>query len=507
MNRSIGSWKPFFLTMVLGVPVAYWLFSHPSAPPTAVYAQQVVDSQQARGGLVDPTGVASADQLSKVFRDVSKLLKPSVVSIKNVIEQSAIRTRSPRTLPIPKELEQFFGNPSDGFSDGADDFDAPKGRFANGLGSGVIVRNDGYILTNNHVVEGASILEIVLSDDRKFNARVIGTDRRTDLAILKIDATGLVPAKLGNSESMEVGDWVIAIGSPFGLAQTVTAGIVSATNRSDQGITPYDNFIQTDAAINPGNSGGPLLNLRGEVIGINTAIASSSGGYNGICFAVPSDIAKRVLDDLINNGRVTRGVIGIEPMTLNAEMARKLSLPDDTRGALVASVTKDFPAYNAGLKKGDVITAINGTTITSDSSMRRFVGETKPGTPVRVAYLRNGKRSEVAITVGEMDERALELASTNAVQAYGVTIGPASDETIQELGLKPGEAVEVARINRGSPLADEMAPGMAILSVNGKKTGSPIEFAEALQAASATGLTKIVIRDSEGDRTVRFRTR
>ena len=192
MNRSIGSWKPFFLTMVLGVPVAYWLFSHNAAPPTAAYAQQVVDSQQARGGLVNPTGVAGADQLSKVFRDVAKSLKPSVVSVKNVVEQSATRTR------------QFFGAPLDDLSENGDGFDAPKGRFENGLGSGVIVRSDGYILTNNHVVEGASILEVVLSDDRKFIAKVIGTDKRTDLAILKIDATGLVPAKLGSSESMKL---------------------------------------------------------------------------------------------------------------------------------------------------------------------------------------------------------------------------------------------------------------------------------------------------------------
>ncbi len=507
MNRSVESWKPFFLTMIFGVPVAYWLFSNPSAPPSSVYAQQIVESQTARGGLGNPTGVASADQLSKVFRDVSKSLKPSVVSIKNVGEQAVMRSRGSNSQRIPKELEQFFGIPLDGLGESGESFDSPKGRVENGLGSGVIVRNDGYILTNNHVVEGASLLEVVLSDERKFNAKVIGTDKRTDLAILKIEASGLVAAKLGSSESMEVGDWVIAIGSPFGLAQTVTAGIVSATNRSDQGITPYDNFIQTDAAINPGNSGGPLLNLRGEVIGINTAIASRSGGYNGICFAVPSDTAKRVLDDLINNGRVTRGVIGIEPVTLNAELARQLSLPEDTRGALVASVTKDFPAYKAGLKKGDVITAINGTAITSDSSMRRFVGETKPGTPVRVAYLRNGKRTEVSITVGELDERALAAASTQAVQAYGVTIGPASEETIQELDLKPGEAVEVARINRSSPLAGEMVPGMAIMSVNGKKTGSPIEFAEAMEAAAATGLAKIVVRDSEGDRTVKLRTR
>ena len=506
MNRSVGSWKPFVLTLVLGGPVAYWLFSNPTLPPSAVYAQQVVDAQQSRGGLANPAGVASADQLSKVFRDVSKSLRPSVVSIKNVVEQSTVRSRNSRNPRIPPEFEQFFGLPIDQL-EGADGADSPKGRVENGLGSGVIVRNDGYILTNNHVVEGASILEVVLSDDRKFNAKVIGTDKRTDLAILKIEATGLVAASLGSSANMEVGDWVIAIGSPFGLAQTVTAGIVSATNRSDQNITPYDSFIQTDAAINPGNSGGPLLNLRGEVIGINTAIASKSGGYNGICFAVPSDTAKRVLDDLIANGKVTRGVIGIEPVTLSPDLAKKLSLPDDTRGAFVASVTPDFPASKAGLKKGDVIVAINGTAITSDSSMRRFVGETKPGTPVKVAYLRNGKRSEVAVTVGELDERKLAAASTEAIQAYGVSIGPVSIDAADELDLKPGEGVEVLRVNRSSPLAGEIAPGMVITAVNGKKIGSLLEFAETMEAANASGMIKLEIRDSEGDRSIKLRTR
>jgi len=506
MNRSVGSWKPFVLTLVLGGPVAYWLFSNQTLPPSAVYAQQVVDAQQSRGALSEPAGVAQADQLSKVFRDVSKSLRPSVVSIKNVVEQSTARSRNSRNQRVPPEIEQFFGLPIDQL-EGGNDIDSPKSRVENGLGSGVIVRKDGYILTNNHVVKGATILEVVLSDDRKFVAKVIGTDERTDLAILKIEATGLVEAPLGSSASMEVGDWVIAIGSPFGLAQTVTAGIVSATNRSDQNITPYDSFIQTDAAINPGNSGGPLLNLRGEVIGINTAIASRSGGYNGICFAVPSDTAKRVLDDLIANGKVTRGVIGVEPLSLSPELAMKLSLPEDTRGAYVVAVTPDFPASKAGLKQGDVIVAINGTVITSDSSMRRFIGETKPGTAVKVAYLRNGKRSEVAVTVGELDEQKLAAASTEAIQAFGVAFGPMSSETAEELGLKLGEGIEVLKVERKSSLAGEIAPGMVITAVNGKKVGSLLEFAENVEAASARGMIKLDIRDSEGDRSIKIRTR
>ncbi len=509
MNRSLGTWKPLILTLVLGIPIGYWLFSNPPTPPAAVYAQQAVEAQQARGGLGSSNGIASADQLSKVFRDVSKSLKPSVVSIKNVVERSATKSRGSRSLGLPPELEQLFGKQFDGLNnnDGADGLDLPKGRVQNGLGSGVIVRNDGYILTNNHVVEGASILEVELSDDRKFDAKVIGTDYRTDLAVLKIEAKGLVAASLGNSGDMEVGDWVIAIGSPFGLSQSVTAGIVSATNRSDQGITMYDNFIQTDAAINPGNSGGPLLNLRGEVIGINTAIASRSGGYNGICFAVPSDTAKRVLDDLINKGRVTRGVIGIRPETLRSEMVEKLSLPPGTRGALVASVTKGLPAAKAGLKEGDVITAINGVAITSDSGMRRAIGETKPGTKVKVDYLRGGKRSEVTITVDELDEEALAAASMESVDVFGVTVGMVSDETRDELGLKPGEGVEVKKVNRNSPLAAIIPPGVVILSINSKKIGTPVEFAESMEVAGKTGMIKMIIRDGEADKSVQLRTR
>ena len=508
MNRTFNSWKPFIFMMVLGAPVGYWLLSNRSAPPSAVYAQQIADAQQARGGLGNPAGVASADQLSKVFRDVSKSLRPSVVSIKNVVERSATKSRGSRSRGLTPGFEQFFGGPFDGFNlDGDDGLELPKGRVENGLGSGIIVRNDGYILTNNHVVAGASILEVELSDERKFDAKVIGTDKGTDLALLKIEATGLVAATLGSSESMEVGDWVIAIGSPFGLTQTVTTGIVSAKNRTDQGITAYENFIQTDAAINPGNSGGPLLNLHGEVIGINTAIASRSGSYSGICFAVPSDTAKRVLDDLISKGKVSRGVIGIEMETLKPDVAEKLSLPSGTRGVLVNSVVKGMPAFNAGLKEGDIITAVNGTAITSNTGMFRLIGEIKPGTQIQVTFLRDRKQTEVKLTVGERDEQALAAASTKSLDVLGVTVGTVSEETMDELGLQPSEGVEVKGVNRRSPLAATIPAGVVILSVNGKKIGTPNDFAEAMQDASKTGLIRMIIRDSESDKSVQFRMR
>lgn len=505
MNRPLSPWKLLVLAVVFGAPIGYWLFSHQPVPPSAAYAQQLLDSQQARSTL-DRTNTAGAEQLSKVFRDVAKSLKPSVVSIKNVIERTVKNGRGGRNFRnLPPELEQFFGRQ---FGEMDIEGDSGIGRFQNGLGSGVIIRPDGYILTNNHVVEGANVLEVVLSDDRVFEAKVVGTDPRTDLAVLKIEAKGLVAAPLGRSSSMEVGDWVIAIGSPFGLAQTVTAGIISATSRTDQGITPYDEFLQTDAAINPGNSGGPLLNLQGEVIGINTAIASRGGGYNGVCFAVPSDTAQRVLSDLINKGRVTRGVIGLEPETLTARNAERLSLPRDQRGALVRSVTKGFPAERAGIRKDDVITAVNGQPIVSDSAMRRVIGETRPGSQVRISYLRDGKPAEVTVQVQELDEKALQASQNEGLgEAFGIRVGPVSREVQEDFGLASGEGVEVVQVERRSEFAQYIPAGVVILAVNGTKINSVESFLSAMKSAEQRGVFKLLIRDAEADKTVTFRTK
>ncbi|XZE46582.1 Do family serine endopeptidase [Pirellulaceae bacterium SH467] len=491
MQANPSFWKWLTLTAAVAGPVGYWFYSDAGRNSSAVYAQQVAEARSSRSDLANEASVASADQLSRVFRDVSKSVKPAVVSIKNLVN---VRQRTRGLTPA----EQFFG----GF--GGNDLGDQAGemrQIQNGLGSGVIIREDGYILTNNHVVKDATALEVYLSDDRKYEAKVIGTDERTDLAVLKIDAKGLVSAPLGDSATMEVGDWVIAIGSPFGLAQTVTAGIISATERTDQGITAYDNFIQTDAAINPGNSGGPLVSLRGEVIGINTAIASRGGGYNGVCFAVPSNLAKRVVGDIIATGQVSRGYVGIGPVTVTPELAQQLELPPSTRGVIVGRVDRKSPAEQAGLEPGDIITAVNGKPVTTDSSIIRLVGETKPGSTVSLTYVRNGKTVDTKVTIGEFDQRKQEQR-VQLLENYGIEVEEVSTQLRREYGLEANEGVEVMAVKRGGPFA-RLPAGIVIKSVNGQAVSSPDAFYKAVEEAFEAGSLRMVVRTEESEAIVR----
>jgi len=510
MNRPMSTWKLLALLGVIAGPVGYWMLSGSGVNPSQAYAQQAEQATQARAQL-DTNLIAPAEQLSKAFREVAKSVKPSVVSIKSLVERRAIAQRgSSRGIPqgLPPELERFFGpelmipepdaQPGIGGSDGLVQL---------GLGSGVIVRQDGYILTNNHVVENAAELEVYLSDDTKYVAKVVGTDPRTDLAVLKIDATGLIATPMGDSSKVEVGDWSIAIGSPFGLAQTVTAGIISATKRTDQGITPYDDFIQTDAAINPGNSGGPLLNLRGEIIGINTAIASRGGGYNGICFAVPSNTASRVLNDLITSGTVSRGFIGVRPSAMSPELAKQLGLPADLKGALVETVTKGMPADKAGIRAKDVIVEIDGAAIKSDSAMRRAIGETKPGTTVSIKIFRDGKTIEVPVTVAALDEKALAASDRQAeqnLQRLGFEVDSVPANIARKLQLEPGEGVIVTEINRRNRIPG-LKVGDVILSINGTAVNSPEDFLGAINEIRAGEGLSLVIRDEKSERMVTVR--
>jgi serine protease Do len=317
----------------------------------------------------------------------------------------------------------------------------------------------------------------------------------------------LVSTPIGDSSKAEVGDWVIAIGSPFGLAQTVTAGIVSATNRTDQGITAYDNFIQTDAAINPGNSGGPLLNLRGEIIGINTAIASRGGGYNGVCFAVPSNTASRVLSDLISSGRVSRGFVGIRPATVSSAIAEQLSLPSNQKGALVEQVTRGMPADKAGVRVGDVIIDIDGTPITSDSGMRRAIGETKPGTTVKMGLLRGGKNIVLPVTVEALDENALaasEQQAKQSMQKLGVAVDSVPREFARKLGLDDGEGVVVLGVARRGRFAG-LKIGDVIVSVNGKSVSTAEDFVDAVSAVREGQPLKLVVKNEESDQMITIR--
>jgi Do/DeqQ family serine protease len=273
-----------------------------------------------------------------------------------------------------------------------------------GLGSGVIISSTGYILTNNHVVEGADDIEVILNDTRKAKAKVIGTDPDTDLAILKIDLDKLPVIVLGNSDALQVGDPVLAIGNPFGVGQTVTGGIVSALGRNQLGINTFENFIQTDAAINPGNSGGALVDVNGNLMGINTAIYSRSGGSMGIGFAIPVSTARQVLESIVKDGQVTRGWIGVEPQNLNPELAETFNLKPSTLktgGVIITGVLQNGPAAQAGIHPGDVITAVNGQPVGNVNQLLTAVAALKPGKPAPVTVLRAEKTTEIAVTPGK----------------------------------------------------------------------------------------------------------
>jgi serine protease DegQ len=322
--------------------------------------------------------------------EAAKVSSPAVVNIFT----SKINKKKPSKKGAPHQNEpwfQFF------FGD-----QAPNDEPSNSLGSGVIVSPQGIILTNHHVIEGADEIEVAFADGRKRNAKLIGSDPETDIAVLKIDATDLPnPITLGKMESVHVGDVVLAIGNPFGVGQTVTSGIVSALGRNQLGINTFENFIQTDAAINPGNSGGALVDTKGNLIGINTAIYSRSGGNMGIGFAIPINTAKQVMESILTNGSVTRGWIGVEPQNLSKELAESLNLPKDSTGVLISGVLDGGPADKAGIKPGDVLTQVNGQKVSDVVTLLNRIAQTNPGDEAKVTLLRKGKEMSLKVQVGK----------------------------------------------------------------------------------------------------------
>ncbi len=310
---------------------------------------------------------------------------PSVV---NIFTSHEVRVPRNPLMDDPF-FRRFFGEP-----------EQDQTRRSISLGSGVIVSQEGYILTNHHVIKAADEIEVALSDGRKSLAKVVGSDPETDLAVLKVDFRNLVPVTFGHSESIKVGDVVLAIGNPFGVGETVTMGIVSALGRSHLGINTYENFIQTDAAINPGNSGGALVDSNGNLVGINTAIYSQSGGSLGIGFAIPVSLAKNVMEQIMEKGAVTRGWIGVEVQDISQDLADSFGL-SDTRGALIAGVFRGGPAYSAGIRPGDILVELAGKKITDSSSMLNSIAELEPGTQASLKILRGGKEMEVRVSVGK----------------------------------------------------------------------------------------------------------
>jgi len=388
------------------------------------------------------------------FTDLVEMVGPSVVNIRTVdksVPQSNAQPADPQDEEMQELFRRFFGMPPPG---------APRQQRPNrpqqqpedqprGVGSGFILTADGIIMTNAHVVDGAERVIVTLTDKREFVARIIGADRRTDVAVVKIEASGLQPVKLGDPNRLKVGEWVMAIGSPFGLENTVTAGIVSAKGRDTGDYLP---FIQTDVAINPGNSGGPLINMRGEVIGINSQIYSRSGGFMGISFAIPIDEAANVSNQLRANGRVQRGRLGVGIGEVSKEVAESLGMAKP-QGAFVSSVEPGSPAEKAGIEAGDIILKFDGKTIEKSSDLPRTVGGTKPGTQSNLSLLRRGVTKDISITVGEFeaDKPTAKAGSAPekkaepkaAVQLLGLSVSDLTDAQKKELKLKGGVRVDV----------------------------------------------------------------
>ncbi len=437
--------------------------------------------------------------MSDAFAAVAEQVRPIVVAI---YTEKEIDVRTPHeNFP---GLREFFGEPF------FDRFFGPRmeGFKQRGLGSGVIVSADGLILTNNHVAGEADELTVRLADGRDFEAEVVGADKRSDLAVIRIDAEGLPFAKLGDSDALRVGEWVLAVGSPFHLEQTVTAGIVSATGRQRVNLTDYEDFIQTDAAINPGNSGGPLVNLRGEVVGVNTAIATRSGGYQGVGFAIPANMANVIMADLISEGRVIRGWLGVVIRDLDRDLAQSLGL-ERVEGALVNEVVADSPAGEAGLEGGDVILKFNGQVIHNVDNLRNRVAMTRPGTEAEVEVSRNGKIRTFVVKLRELPEDVELLAGgtpeaeKEIEEVFGMTLQPLTEDLAVSLGTtyRTGGLV-VETVTRGGTAEEKgLQAGDIIREVARKKISSVSEFQKHVEEMESGDTVLLLV---ERDARTRF---
>lgn len=426
---------------------------------------------------------------------IADVAEKTVSSVVNIWATKTTQTSLPNVGPFSRDpfFRDFFGPHF---------FERiPRERRQRSLGSGVIVASTGIILTNNHVVENTEDLRITLTNGRDFGAKIIGSDAKSDVAILQLEGTvdGLKALPFGDSESMRLGDVVIAIGNPFGVGQTVTMGIVSAFGRGNVGIVDYEDFIQTDAAINPGNSGGALVNMRGELIGLNTAIVSRSGGYQGVGFAIPSNLAKPTMDKLLESGTIVRGWLGVAIQDLDEDLAKGLGLAI-TSGVLISDVTSDSPAEKAGLKRGDVIVEVDGEAMTSTSKLRNKVALAGPKAKVRLGVFRDGKNRSLVVTLGELTDDAdvaTSVESSTKSTPLGFSVGPL-DEAMRkkyDISEKVRDGIVITEVDDGGSGARVgLRPGDVIVELDRKKVKSVGDF-EARVAQSKGIVLLLVKRD------------
>ncbi len=437
--------------------------------------------------FVPLAGVAQAQGLP----DFTELVEKQGPAVVNVSTTSAARGGPQSPVPEDDPFYDFFrrfGPPQ------------PRDYEARSLGSGFIISADGYILTNAHVVEAAEDITVKLNDKREFKAKVIGADKRTDVAVIKIEASGLPAVKIGDPERLKVGEWVLAIGSPFGFESTVTAGIVSAKGRS----LPQENyvpFIQTDVAINPGNSGGPLFNLKGEVVGINSQIYSRTGGFMGLSFAIPIDVAMDITHQLRTTGRVSRGRIGVVIQEVTKELAESFGLPK-AAGALVNSVEKGGSADKAGLEPSDVILKFDGKTVNSSADLPRMVAQTRPGSKVTMQIWRKGAAKDVTVTVGEMPEEKVaqragrrDSKAGNVVARLGLTVSELSAEQRKELGIAGGLLVEDVQ---GAAAKAGIRRGDVLMALNNQDIKSVEQLTQLLNQFDKAKSVALLIRRGDG---------
>jgi serine protease Do len=451
-------------------------------------------SSLAAKNQVSSRSVETLSQLSDALSEVAGVATPSVVNISTT-----------RLIKQSEQAFDFFDDPffRRFFGDQAPHPNIPKEHKEQSLGSGVIVSEDGYIVTNNHVIEKSQEIKVLLSNKRDYKAKLIGADPKTDLAVIKIEAKGLAALPWGDSNKLRVGEIVFAIGNPFGLNQTVTMGVIGAVGRANVGIADYEDFIQTDAAINPGNSGGALINAKGELVGINTAIVSRTGGYQGIGFAVPSSMAKQVMDSLIKYKKVVRGWLGVSIQEVTSDLAEEFGVKD-LKGAIVSGVMKESPAEKAGIKQGDVLLQFNGKDVEDTGQLRNMVSQTPIGSKVKMKLFRNKKEMDVEVTIAEQPKKLGEAATeqepgdnqeeSNALS--GVTVREITPELARRFSIKEGDAgVIVVKIDPGSKAFEAgIRPGDMVTQINQKDIATIEDYNKAVLKLKAKERILLLIR-------------